>query len=182
MFADRQVNMFDVNLNKKLIILLAGFTSLFTALQVSSNTQLRTSGSASLQITGTIMLPPPCTVNNDKPVTVEFDNVRTDLIDGLNYDMRAIPVAIACTDTPSGKLVLSLQGTAASSSSSTLLTSVPNLGIRIRRDNADFLLNNWVDVYNGDSFTLMAVPTKLTSAPVSTGEFTASATLVIIQE
>lgn len=135
-----------------------------------------------IHITGKVVLPPPCTVNNDKPVNVEFGNVRTDLIDGSSYDIQPIPLTVTCTANPSDQLQLSLQGISFGENTAALVTSTAGLGLMIRLNHAPLDINSWVNITNGDEFDLIAVPIKMAGKKLETGEFTATATLVIRQE
>ncbi|HEY1847469.1 MAG TPA: fimbrial protein [Buttiauxella sp.] len=147
-----------------------------------SNNLKGTEGGAQVQITGTVVLPPPCIVNNDKLFIVEFGDVRIDLIDGVSYHERDIPVSIYCDGAVSGQLQLSLQGDSLSGDASLLTTSDPGLGIKIKRSGIDFPLNNWVDVNNLDDFKLSAIPVKLPANKLEAGEFTATATFIVKQD
>ena len=138
-------------------------------------------GGTGVKITGTVVLPPPCTVNNDHTFFVEFGNVRTDVVNGANYE-RDVPVSIFCDGAVKGQLQLQLQGESAPDGSATLTTSVPGLGIKIKRDGTDFDLNSWVNVSNLDSFKLTATPVVLSDSKLNAGEFNATATLVLKQD
>jgi type 1 fimbria pilin len=135
-----------------------------------------------IKITGTVVLPPPCTVNNDKPIDIEFGDVRTDLIDGETYGSQPVPVSISCQSNPSSQLQLKMEGVASPLKDSVLATSVNGLGIRMLCNGNDFALNSPVNVNKGDSFVITAVPYTRDSKALEAGEFTAVATLVVIQE
>lgn len=134
-----------------------------------------------IQVTGTVFLPPPCQINSNASVNVEFGDIRTDLIDGETYGSQVIPASITCDSAPSAQLQVRLNGIADSSGSSILRTSVSGLGIRILHDGDDFPLNAPVDVAQG-SFSLTAVPITANSKLLQAGEFSAIATLVLIQD
>nr|EMD2764803.1 fimbrial protein [Enterobacter asburiae] len=132
-------------------------------------------------VTGTVFLPPPCQINGDQSVNVEFGDIRTDLIDGETYGIQTVPANITCDSTPSGQLQVRLNGVPDAKGSGILRTSVEGLGIRMMHDGVDFPLNTAVDVTQS-GFTLTAVPTTTDSKHLAAGEFTASATLVLIQD
>jgi len=145
---------------------------------------LANSASTSIvNITGIVQAMANCTVNNGNPVNIEFGNVATDQVNGANYS-KPINFTLYCTGLPSPALKVRLTGTGAAFDSTSLSTSVSNLGIAFtdRSGNRMALNTTWQNFNYAAQPVVNAVPVMRAGATLPTGGFTASATLVIEQQ
>ena len=136
-----------------------------------------------LNITGIVQATANCSINDGNPVSIKFDNVAIDQINGVNYS-RPVNFTLKCVNLPSPSLKVRLTGTGAAYDSTSLGTSVDNLGIAFTDRNGDRMALNatWQNFNYATQPTVNAVPVMRTGATLTTGGFTASATLVIEQQ
>ena len=134
-----------------------------------------------VQITGNILPPPVCKINNNQASPqVEFgSDVRTDLIDGVKYRAKEVPVTVTCDRKPGGAIQFSLTGTASSFDTAALKTDVTGLGIKIYNGTKAIDINSWGDINYDEPLNLIAVPVKLSGVTLQGGEFSATGTLIM---
>ncbi len=126
---------------------------------------------------GTLVDFPSCTINDNQPINIEFGNVGISKIDGVKY-AKDIDYKITCDRTDNqDQLYLSITGQAASFNQDYLNTSVEGLAIKIEQNSEPYTLGDKLVVALGSPPKLTAVPIKSDDASLSTGEFSASATL-----
>ncbi|WP_426763101.1 fimbrial protein [Hafnia paralvei] len=142
---------------------------------------LSSSGGTPVKITGNILPAPVCKINNDQASPqVEFgSDVRTDLIDGVTYRAKTVPVTVTCDREPGGVIQFSLTGTASAFDTAALQTTVTGLGIKIYNGTKAMDINSWGDINYDEPLNLIAVPVKLPGITLQGGEFSASGTLVL---
>ncbi|MDX6910593.1 fimbrial protein [Hafnia paralvei] len=140
-----------------------------------------TSGGTPVQITGNILPAPVCKINNNQASPqVDFgSDVRTDLINGVSYRAKEVPVTVTCDRKPGGAIQFSLTGTASSFDSAALQTNVTGLGIKIYNGGKAMDINSWGDINYNEPLNLTAVPVKLAGVNLQGGDFSASGTLVM---
>ncbi|PAA97323.1 fimbrial protein [Serratia fonticola] len=122
----------------------------------------------------------PCTINNGDPIEVDFgDSVIIRNIDGVRY-AKPIPYHIDCPTA--GQVRLSIRGESGSFDVSTLQTSLPGLGLRIKLSNGTSFPVGSGAFYTGINVQsppqLTAVPIVNPAQPPVPGAFTARATLL----
>lgn len=120
-----------------------------------------------------------CSVNNNTDTPVDFgDQVRSDLIDGVKYDVQPIPVKITCDGPQTGDIQVQLTGEAGSENTS-IRTSLDGLDIRILKDNTPQQIGTWNTVKDSEDIQLYAVLVKEDADAKLSGDFSATATLVV---
>lgn len=125
--------------------------------------------------------PPPCTVTGG---TVNFNDVLTTKIDGTNYT-QTVGYSLNCDKRIVDALKMQLQGTVVTiNGESVLKTNVDGLGVRVRTVNEHTLLEpgstSWFHFnFSGSDPALEATPVKNSATTLSSGDFTAGATLVV---
>lgn len=156
------------------VALLAG---VFTSLSLASGGGAAKTSTAMIALTVTIVAP-PCVINNNQAITVEFGDVMTTRVDGNNYRMP-VNYTLSCPSGSPSAMRLSVEGTAASFSSSLLKTSNPALGIQLQTGTATFPVNFRLNFTYPNKPELWVLPVKQPGATLTGGEFTATATMKV---
>lgn len=127
---------------------------------------------------GTLIEPPKCTINDSNQIEIDFgERLGVNKIDGVNYRMP-VNYQIVCDDYGSGwSMSLLLQGTGADFDSDALLTSNPDLGVRIYQNDVPLSPNIALGIDLAKPPRLEAVPVKRAGATLTEGGFEAWATL-----
>lgn len=121
----------------------------------------------------------PCTVNNGNPIDVDFgDSLSAKKLDGEHY-IKNIDYSLDCSNASSSNLKLEFSGVGADFDSSVLATDQDYLGVEIFADEKELPLNTWFDFTASNPPELSAAPITKSSDLVSTGDFSASATLSV---
>ncbi|CNC53431.1 exported pilin protein [Yersinia intermedia] len=130
----------------------------------------------------TVIAPASCVLNDGNAVNVDFGNdMVTKKVDGSNYK-RPIPVNLVCTGVTNNAMKFQLKGTRASFGGTNILaTNNPNLGIAIQilGLNVAVPLNSNVSFTYPNIVKLQAVPVKKPDSTLSSGKFSAGATLTV---
>ncbi len=136
--------------------------------------------SLKVNISGTVRVAAKCIINDNKPLEVNFGEVRIDKLDGYHYQQPLI-FTLQCSNLPSQALKLQWRGAAASFDEKVLKTSKKDLGIKvITKLGKQLDINSaWLDFLWPEKPELLAVPVKANKSSLSTGVFTAAATLVV---
>lgn len=122
---------------------------------------------------------PPCIVNNNNIIDVDFgDAVYISKIDGQNYRIP-VPYTIQCDASAPNALKLQIKGSGASFNSDALQTSQNELGVIFFQNGQPLALNSKIDVSYLALPAFEAAPIKAAGAQLTTGDFTAGATLAI---
>jgi len=135
---------------------------------------------------GTLIEAPPCVINDNNIIYVDFGNeVMTTRVDGSNY-IEKLDFTVDCSEGMStGKtLVVGIVGNGASFDSNVLETNIPDLGIKFYLEKIipydinkfNLHLNNNNPTSAGDFY---AVPVKRSGSTLPSGDFSATASLVI---
>ncbi len=125
------------------------------------------------------VLSPPCVINGGQPIEVNFgDEVMTTRIDGNNY-RRPVNYTLTCNGQSSNALKLQVQGAAAGFDGQLLSTSQDGLGIALLHGGGRWPINQWLSFTYPVTPTLEAVPVKSATAKLTSGEFTAGATMKV---
>lgn len=156
------------------------FLTLSTNALLLAFTAWANASTIAVSISGTVMAPPSCVVNNNTDVSVKFgDDILTTQIDGVAYKLVAVPLSVTCTNLTDTTMSFKIGGTAAAFDSNLLKTSNNDLGIQFKVDGNNIPLgsnNNFI--YSAvNPPTISAVLAKNSSATLSAGAFTASATI-----
>lgn len=131
-----------------------------------------------ITITATV-LSQPCTINDGNPIDVDFgDNLSPNKLDGNHY-LKKIDYSLDCSDGSDSNLKLEFSGENADFNSALLATNREGLGIKIFADNKELPINNWFSFSGSNPPELNAVPVPNSASTVSTGYFSASATLSV---
>lgn len=139
-----------------------------------------TSNGTPIQITGNIIPAPICKINNDQTSPqVEFGDLHIELIDGVSYAARQVPVMVTCSNQPGGVIQFSMTGTATSFDTAALKTNVTDLGVKIYNGGEAVNINSWVNINYDEPLNLTAVPIKRSGATLVDGDFSVTGTLVM---
>nr|WP_229655838.1 fimbrial protein [Pantoea sp. 201603H] len=124
----------------------------------------------------TVVAPPPCIINDNRPIEVEFGDVMTTKVDGMNYRMP-VNYTLSCEGESSNAMQLEVQGTGAAFDNTVLQTNKDGLGIKLMRVGADLPVNTPVPFIYPNAPELWAIPVKETGVALTTGEFSAAASM-----
>ncbi|AXK22680.1 fimbrial protein [Serratia ureilytica] len=135
--------------------------------------------STTIKVTVTIVAPPPCVINNNNLIEVNFGNdVMTTRIDG-SYKKQPVVYSVECKNAPNNAMKLQIQGVSAGFDSEVLKTNKDGLGVALLRNGNRQPINSWVNFTYPNLPTLEAVPVKQAGANLSSGEFSAGATMKV---
>ena len=135
--------------------------------------------SATVNVSVTIFAAPPCVINSNSTITVNFgDDLLTTGINGTNY-MQPVNYTLNCTAAASNSLKMSIKGNGTVPDANVLSTSNTGLGIKLMNNGQPLALNSTFNFTYPNAPVLQAVPVKQTSAALSTGYFSATATMVV---
>jgi type 1 fimbria pilin len=134
-----------------------------------------------LTVKVTVTAPPPCIINDDRPIEVAFGEVMTTRVDGGNYTMP-VDYTLSCTDASDKTVLLWVAGTGAAFDSTVLKTNVPGLGIKLLQDEKPLPIYMAVKFTYPNKPALYAVPVKQSGVTLTTGEFSAAATLSVMYQ
>ncbi|WP_110915605.1 fimbrial protein [Enterobacter roggenkampii] len=119
-----------------------------------------------------------CNINDNQPIKVEFDDVMTTLVDGIHYE-KPVDYTVACEGISNNSMKLQISGTGAGFDGDFLQSSVPDLGVAIKRDGAPLPLNKWTSFTYPEKPSLTVVPVKKAGAILPAGDFNATAVMYI---
>ncbi|WP_061322024.1 fimbrial protein [Serratia rubidaea] len=123
----------------------------------------------------------PCEVNNGMTVTVDFEEVVTTMVDGKNYQ-KPIRTDINCGQAGNNVLTMSIEGAEVSGAGyGVLQTNKTGLGVKIfvTETGLPVPLNVWIKMLTPTLPKMSAVPIKVSGNALTTGDFSAGATLKI---
>ncbi|CAI1948860.1 MULTISPECIES: fimbrial protein [Serratia] len=131
-------------------------------------------------ITGTVIGSAPCTVNGERAIEVNFGSeVMTAKVDGMNY-RKPINYTLDCRGATKNSMKLKIQGTPASFNGDVLATTERrNLGILLWGTNQLLKFNDWINFQYPNMPVLMVSPVKQQGTELTTGTFSASATMLV---
>ena len=133
---------------------------------------------ANLTFSGTLRAPPPCTINSGANIAVDFGEMGVNTVDGVKH-RKPVTYTITCTaSTLPWSMFLTVTATATSFDTSAVQSNVPDLGIKILRNNLPFVLNTKLSIAPASPPVLEVVPVKKSGSTLSEGNFTATAVLV----
>ncbi|MGG7779869.1 fimbrial protein [Klebsiella aerogenes] len=139
-----------------------------------------------MNLFGTLVAPPACTVSDGGPVVIDFgDHVGIKKIDGSNYK-QTVPYSIVCENDPDNHpwvLGLTVYGNATSFDSAAVKMVIDgststDLGVKLLLGGKDFTLNKRVEINQGSSPVIEAVPVKKSGSTLPEGYFHATATIL----
>lgn len=120
-----------------------------------------------------------CVINGGKEIDVDFGStLKTTLIDGSQYK-TAVTYTVTCSGNSSNALKMQIKGTAAGFDATALATDKTNLGLALLKGGKKQAINAWFNFTYPTLPVLEMVPVKKAGATLSTGEFNASATLLV---
>lgn len=123
----------------------------------------------------------PCEINNNQTIDVNFGDsvVTTDVMAGrverpMNYTLN-------CSNADATKaLKMRIAGNSTSFNETLLLTTIPDLGVKIKANGADYPINTDLTFSSGEAKPeLVAVLTGKPGARLPTGGFSAGATMTV---
>lgn len=133
---------------------------------------------ANLTFSGTLRAPPPCTINSGASIAVNFGEIGVNTVDGIKH-RKNLNYTITCTaSTLPWNMFLTVTATATTFDTAAVQSSVPDLGIKILRNDMPFLLNTKLSISPASPPVLVVVPVKKSGSTLSEGNFTATAVLV----
>lgn len=150
--------------------------SLILLYLVTANTYSANQGT-NINITATVIGPPPCTLPSS--MEVRFNNVDIDKIQGMNIREK-INYSLKCTSN--AKFSLKILGGNVDFDQGVLKTDKQNLGIKIYAANKAWDINTPLAINSLSELPLLeAVLVRKTNQPLSAGQFTSNATLIVEQ-
>jgi len=123
----------------------------------------------------------PCEINNNQMIDVDFGNnvITTDVAKGTVE--KTVNYTLDCTEADQTKtLAMRISGSGADFDDKVLKTSIPELGVKLKADGAEYPLNT--DLALASSTSKPALTALLVQQPGSrlpTGGFTAGATMTV---
>ncbi|CNH14407.1 exported pilin protein [Yersinia aldovae] len=154
-------------------------TMMIALMTLSSTTAWALNKTATVNVSVTIFAAPPCVINSNSTINVNFGNdILTSRIDGTQY-MQPVNYTLDCTTAASNSLKMSIQGNTATFGNGILRTSTPGLGVQLIRNGQPLALNTSLNFTYPTIPVLQAVPVKQTNTTLATGDFTASATMLV---
>lgn len=134
----------------------------------------------SVSIRGVILAPPPCVINAGSTLNVSFGNdVMTTRVDGVSYRKMGVAYTVTCASQPSNNMKLTLQGAGAGFNAQVLGTSKNDLGVKLLLNGVAWPLNSARNFTYPTLPTMEAVLVKTPGSTLTSGAFSASATLVV---
>lgn len=156
-------------------------TLLLLPLLLGSQVQTATAQSEIfVRITGTIIGAAPCKINGGRVIEVNFgDDVVTARVDGTNYK-QLIDYSLECVRARTNSMRFKIEGRSAVFSSNVLATTErTNLGIMFWNNDNPLAVNSWINFQYPIMPILKAAPVKAQGSQLSTGKFSAGATLLV---
>ena len=132
-----------------------------------------------IDITGVIVDPPPCTINNDKPIDVDFDILVLQLVDGIHYREK-VPTLIDCPATFMGEVSLQIKGNPADFNQQLLKTDSEGLALKFMLNGSPFTINQFTTLDWRNNTVVEVIPIADTNTKLAIGEFTATATMLLM--
>jgi len=122
---------------------------------------------------------PACTINKGGLIEVPFgDDVITNKVDG-NYNKRKITYSLQCDGASSNALKMMIEGDGAAFDASVLGTAKTDFGIKVLSNGEHMPINSWVNFNYQNVPILEAVPVKRPGAILTSGPFSAGATMKV---
>ncbi|WP_436893398.1 fimbrial protein [Siccibacter turicensis] len=135
---------------------------------------------AQLTVTVTILLP-PCDINNNQTIDVDFGNnvITTEVAQGV-YE-KPVNYTLDCSGMDTSRtLKMRIAGTGASFDNNVLKTSVASLGVKIKKNGADYPINSDISFASqSDKPVFTAQLVQETGSRLPTGAFSAGATMTV---
>ncbi|MBM7345420.1 fimbrial protein [Pantoea coffeiphila] len=136
-------------------------------------------GGTAVNFRGRVVDKNPCTINNDNQIIVPFGNVLKENADGEKIK-KNLNVSVKCTDLNTNDK-LKMQITGSSNFSEYILdTSMKDMGIVFYNNDDLIELNTWFNLPDpAESLILTASPVILDKNSTASGDFNATATLLV---
>ncbi|WP_130099543.1 fimbrial protein [Siccibacter turicensis] len=135
---------------------------------------------AQLTVTVTILLP-PCDINNNQTIDVDFGNnvITTEVAQGV-YE-KPVNYTLDCSGMDTSRtLKMRIAGTGASFDNNVLKTSIASLGVKIKKNGADYPINSDISFASqSDKPVFTAQLVQETGSRLPTGAFSAGATMTV---
>lgn len=123
----------------------------------------------------------PCEINNNQIIDVDFGNnvITTDVAKGTVE--KTVNYTLDCTSADQTKtLAMRISGSGADFDDKVLKTSIPELGVKLKADGAEYPLNTDLALASSSSKpALTALLVQQPGARLPTGDFTAGATMTV---
>ncbi|CAI1710303.1 fimbrial protein [Serratia proteamaculans] len=120
-----------------------------------------------------------CVINGGKEIDVDFGStLKTTLIDGSQYKTKVV-YTVRCSGNSSNALKMQIKGSAAGFDATALATDKTNLGLALLKDGKKQTINSWFNFSYPTLPGLEMVPVKKAGVTLSTGDFNATATLMV---
>lgn len=123
----------------------------------------------------------PCEINNNQLIDVDFGNnvITTDVAKGTVE--KTVNYTLDCTEADQTKtLAMRISGSGADFDDKVLKTSIPELGVKLKADGAEYPLNTDLALASSTSKpALTALLVQQPGARLPTGGFTAGATMTV---
>lgn len=123
----------------------------------------------------------PCEINNNQLIDVDFGDsvITTDVAKGTVE--KPVNYTLDCANADQNKtLAMRISGAGADFDDKVLKTSIPELGVKMKADGADYPLNSNLTLASATSKpALTALLVQQPGARLPTGGFTAGATMTV---
>lgn len=140
---------------------------------------INTAYAASVTVKVTVTAAPSCTINNNKTIEVNFQEVVTTRIDGGDEYLRPVNYTLECKDATNKTMKMMVEGITSSFNEYALKTNFDDLGIELHVNGHKQEISKWFKFNYEDKPELEVVPVKRTGSKLSTGAFSAGATLKV---
>ncbi|MFS7242922.1 fimbrial protein [Serratia proteamaculans] len=120
-----------------------------------------------------------CVINGGKEIDVDFGStMKTTLINGSQYKTK-VAYTVSCSGNSSNALKMQIKGTAAGFDATALATDKTDLGLALIKGGKKQAINGWFNFTYPTLPVLEMVPVKKAGATLATGDFNATATLMV---
>lgn len=127
----------------------------------------------------TVIAAPACVINDNKTIEINFNEVVTTRVDGGAEYLKPVDYSLACKDAPSDAMKIMVDGVATNFNNSALQTNIADLGIELHANGKKLAISKWINFTYPNKPTLEVVPVKRNGIALTTGAFTAGATLKV---
>ncbi|MFI8416992.1 fimbrial protein [Serratia sp. NPDC078593] len=129
----------------------------------------------------TVLAPPPCVINDNSPIVVDFGYVKTNEVDGHHYRMP-IDFQLVCNGGIKNMMKLQINGYSTEFDNTLLRTNKSGLGIKFQQGMGNLPINSWLNFTYPNKPELWAILAKQDDVSLTSGAFSASATMHVLYQ
>ncbi|SFB39414.1 Fimbrial protein [Pseudomonas simiae] len=131
-----------------------------------------------ITIKGIVYAAMPCVINKNAPIKTSFGPVYGAQIDRSTIS-KTINYTLDCTRSATNELRMQILGNPALDGSALEIPGHENIGVALIKDGKRLAINTWSNFDTRKQPVLEAMLIKLDTGEIKTGEFKASATLLV---